>query len=100
MVFEFPMTKRSLYIAAYDIADPSRLRRMHLVVKGFATGGQKSVFECFLSASEKRQLQSQACNLMDETEDRFALLRIEERTRPLLYGIAVEAKDPEFYYVG
>ncbi len=94
------MPKRSLYIAAYDISSPSRLRRVHHQVKGFATGGQKSVFECFLTPAERKQLIFQACTRMDEKEDRFALLRVEERICPFLYGIALPAQDPEFYYVG
>ena len=39
------MTRRALYIVAYDVAKPSRLRKVHRTVKRFATGGQKSVFE-------------------------------------------------------
>ena len=46
---ELVMSKRALYIATYDVADPTRLRKVHHVVKRFATGGQKSVFECFLN---------------------------------------------------
>jgi CRISPR-associated protein Cas2 len=37
---------------------------------------------------------------MDETEDRFLLLRLDPRSRVQVLGIAVEPIDPEFYYVG
>ena len=94
------MPKRALFIAAYDVADPKRLRKVHQVVKDYATGGQKSVFECFLTQAERDSLLSGACALLDPDEDRFALIRVEERARPLLHGIAVPAADPEFYYVG
>ena len=94
------MTKRALYIAAYDVSDPSRLRKVHQVVKRFATGGQKSVFECFLTPAEREVLLADARELLDEHEDRLALLRVEQRTRPMLLGIAVPAADPDFYYVG
>ena len=94
------MTKRVLYIAAYDVAEPSRLRKVHQVVKRFATGGQKSVFECFLTPSEREELLAEARALIDEDEDRLALLRIEERAQPVLLGIATPAVDPEFFYVG
>ena len=93
-------TRRPLYLAAYDVADPKRLRKVHRVTRQLATGGQKSVFECFLTASERRDLIWEACSLIDEEEDRFALLRVEERTRPVLLGIAVPAGDTGFRYVG
>ena len=94
------MTKRVLYIAAYDVSEPSRLRKVHHVVKRFATGGQKSVFECFLTPSERRELLAEARALLDEDADRLALLRVEERARPMLLGIATPAVDPDFFYVG
>ena len=94
------MTKRVLYIVAYDVANPSRLRKVHHVVKRFATGGQKSVFECFLTPRERCELLTEAQTLMEEDEDRLAILRVEERARPMLLGIATPAADPDFYYVG
>ena len=94
------MTKRVLYIAAYDVSEPARLRKVHHVVKRFATGGQKSVFECFLTPAEREELLVDVRELLDEDEDRMALLRVEQRTRPMLLGIAVPASDPDFYYVG
>lgn len=94
------MNKRVLYIAAYDVSEPARLRKVHHVVKRFATGGQKSVFECFLTPTEREELLADARELLDEEEDRLALLRVEQRTRPMLLGIAVPASDPDFYYVG
>lgn len=94
------MPARKLYLAAYDVAEPGRLQKVHKAVKQHATGGQKSVFECYLTPLEYRDLIVQARSLIDEGEDRFALLRIEERTQPLLLGIATPPVDPDFYYVG
>ena len=92
--------KRPLYLAAYDVADPKRLRKVRQVTRQLATGGQKSVFECFLTAAERRGLIRDACSLLDEEEDRFALLRVEERTRPVLLGIATPAGETGFRYIG
>lgn len=94
------MPKRALFIAAYDVSDPTRLRKVHKVVKRYATGGQKSVFECFLTAGEKRDLLSGARSVLDKREDRLALLRIEPRAQPILHGVATPVVDPEFFYVG
>ena len=94
------MSNRALFIAAYDVAESKRRYRVHQVVKDYATGGQKSVFECFLTPLEHRDLHAKIRPLIDENEDRFALIRIEERTQPILHGIATPAVDPDFYYVG
>ena len=94
------MSNRALFIAAYDVACPSRRRQVHRTVKAYATGGQKSVFECFLTPLERKELLVGARRLINEREDRFALLRVEERAKPLLLGIASPPVDPDFYYVG
>jgi CRISPR-associated protein Cas2 len=94
------MSGRMLYIAAYDISDARRLRLGLQVLKGYATGGQKSVFECFLTRAERRQLLDEVRGVIDESEDRFLLLRLEQRASFRALGIAVRPADPDFYYVG
>ena len=94
------MSQRSLYIAVYDVCQPSRLRKVHHIIKAYATGGQKSAYECFLTPVERKQLFTSVCRVIHETEDRFALLRVEERAQSVLRGIATPPADPEFYYVG
>ena len=95
-----PMAKRALFLAVYDVASPSRRRQVHLAVKAHASGGQKSVYECFLTPTEHRALSKRARRLIDEREDRFALLRVEERAKSILLGIATPPAGPNFYYVG
>ena len=92
--------KRNLYIVAYDIADPKRLRKVHQVVKQYATGGQKSAFECFLSNGERVELIKQGCSLIDPKVDRFALIPVNQQGETIVTGIALPAVDPDFYYVG
>ena len=46
------MPYRSLYIIAYDISAPDRQRHVRRLLQGYATGGQKSLFECWLTAAE------------------------------------------------
>lgn len=94
------MSKRALFIAAYDVANPARRQQLHRVVRNYATGGQKSVFECFLTPSERQALLVHARWLIDEREDRFALLRVEERAAPLLLGRVTAPANPRFLYVG
>ena len=94
------MTQRSLHIAAYDISDSGRLGRALTILKGYASGGQKSVFECYLTDLERRQLLDEVRDVIDETDDRFVLLHLEQRAPVRVMGIAVEPVDPRFFYVG
>ncbi len=94
------MSKRQLHIAAYDVADPTRLRHALNVLKTYATGGQKSVFECYLTESEKQALLRSIREVIDARQDRFVLLRLEPRAAVRTLGIAVQPADPDFYYVG
>lgn len=94
------MSKRTLYLAAYDISAPRRLRRVLGIVKDFATGGQKSAYECFLDKAEKHEILNRVLNSIDPHEDRFFLLRLKEKPRVHVLGIAVQPADPSFFYQG
>ena len=59
------MPDRALYIAAYDVTDPARLRQALHVLKGYASGGQKSVFECFLTSRERQALLDEVRAVLD-----------------------------------
>jgi len=91
---------RHLYLAAYDIANPKRLHRMLVAVKGYATGGQKSVFECWLNGGEKKEILAASACIMRLSEDRFMLIRLDPRQQPRLLGQAQPASDPAFFYYG
>ncbi|TVQ89494.1 MAG: CRISPR-associated endonuclease Cas2 [Chromatiaceae bacterium] len=94
------MIQRTLYIAAYDISDATRLRAALKVLKGYASGRQKSVFECFLTATEQRRLLLEMRAIIDHLEDRFVLLRLEPRGKCRVRGRAVAPIDPPWFYVG
>lgn len=94
------MSVRDLYLAAYDVSDDQRLRAALALVRGYATGGQKSVHECFLSPAEKARLLLDMASVLDETEDSFMLLRLDPRSKVHTLGIAVAPEDPPFFYHG
>ena len=94
------MTQRHLFIAAYDVSDDLRLREALKVLKGYASGRQKSVFECFLTAAERRALLAEVAAVLDAVEDRFLLLRLEPRGKVRVRGKAVRPVDPPWFYVG
>jgi CRISPR-associated protein Cas2 len=94
------MTQRSLYLAAYDISSPGRLCDALKVLKGYASGGQKSVFECFLTQSERTELLAEIGAVIEPLEDRFLLLPLANGRRVETLGIGVSPEDPNFYYIG
>ncbi len=94
------MATRHLYVAAYDISAPRRLRAAHQVLKAYATGGQKSVFECFLTEAERATLLAEISEVIERGEDSFLLVRLDPRSRVRTLGIAVPPEDTPFFYFG
>ena len=94
------MTHRVLHIAAYDVSSAARLRDALKLLKGYASGRQKSVFECFLSEGEKRTLLAGVRAVLDPEEDRFLLVRLDPRSKVRALGKAVAPVDPPWFYVG
>lgn len=94
------MPKRILYLAAYDVRKPSRLRAALKRVRGHATGGQKSVHEVFLTPRERDELLHDLHYILDEQRDRFVLVRLDPRSQPRLLGTAQPPQDPDYFYSG
>lgn len=81
------MPDRDLYLAAYDVSDSRRLARALHAVRMYATGGQKSVHEIFLTAAEKAELLRDLAEILHHVEDRFfyyGLTRARSATRSAL----------------
>lgn len=91
---------RDFFLAAYDIADDRRRAAALDLVRGYATGGQKSVHEIFLTAAERRELLHNMSLILDEDEDRFFLLRLDPRARCRALGVAEAPSDGRYFYVG
>ncbi|EIC29983.1 MULTISPECIES: CRISPR-associated endonuclease Cas2 [Methylomicrobium] len=94
------MAKRQLYLAAYDISCNRRLRKALYVLRGYASGGQKSVFECFLTVVEKEQLLEEIAQVINPEEDRFVMVRLAGVKHIRTLGKAVLPQDGSFFYVG
>ncbi|MDY0072358.1 MAG: CRISPR-associated endonuclease Cas2 [Thauera sp.] len=94
------MSQRTPYLAAYDIAHNRRRAAALALIRGYATGGQKSVHEIFLSRSEHSELLHNMSLLLNEAEDRFFLLRLDPRARTYALGVAAKPADPDYFYVG
>ncbi len=91
---------RSLYLVAYDITDGSRLNRVRTLLKGYSTGGQKSVYECFLTEGELRAVTRELRELIDEEEDRVHVFALDGRSRTHVLGVALQPQDPAYFYLG
>lgn len=79
---------RTLYLVAYDICDPRRLARVCRYLTGYKVGGQKSVFEVWLTPAELGRIRNDLEQMMDEQEDRVHILNLDPRMNPRCYGQA------------
>lgn len=91
---------KGLYLICYDISQASRLARVLRVIKGYRTGGQKSVHECFLSASQAKGLSLYLTHLFNPREDRLLIWHVAEGKPFYGFGRAIPPKDALFWYFG
>lgn len=90
---------RHLYLAAYDIADDRRRLGALKLLRAYATGGQKSVHEVWLTDGDKRGVLADMVFILGD-DDRFLLLRLDPRSRTHVIGRAEAPADPDYFYVG
>jgi|SRR5690606_3798767 len=79
---------RSLYLVAYDVCNPRRLYKVCRYLKRYKVGGQKSVFELWVTPAELRTIRADLDELMDAQEDRLHVLSLDPRMKPRCYGKA------------
>lgn len=91
---------RQLCIAAYDIADARRLARARERVRGYSTGGQKSVFECLLDTAEQDLMLDDFDLLLNPEQDSFLLLTLDPRAKLVSLGAAEAPRLGPFFYQG
>ena len=65
---------RLVYLVAYDIRDPKRLRLVHRKMRGYGDGVQYSVFRCELSAMELARLKGELTALIKQDEDQILVV--------------------------
>lgn len=91
---------RHLFLIAYDISKAQRRRRALKVVKGHAVGGQKSLYECWMTPGELQQAMGALRTLIDPDTDRVAVVRLDPRAAVHTLGVAVPPQDGDFFYQG
>lgn len=91
---------RLLYLVAYDVRHPKRLRHTLIMLKEFASGGQKSAFECYLSRAEKQEMLNRAEQLLNLEEDAFLIIQLKNRDAVDVLGKAIKPMDSLYTYLG
>ncbi|WP_287696395.1 CRISPR-associated endonuclease Cas2 [Accumulibacter sp.] len=81
---------RTLYLVCYDVCDSALRRRVQKYLTGYKVGGQKSFFECWLTAAELREVRSTLANQLDLAEDRAHIFQLDPRMQRDLLGRATE----------
>lgn len=91
---------RELYLVAYDVRQPSRLRRALHILKDYASGGQKSAFECYLTRGERQELIERMHDTLELSVDAFVIARMTQRNTVSTLGKAVQPLDELYTYIG
>ena len=65
---------RQHYLISYDIADPSRLRRVARIMEGFGYRVQFSVFQCTLDDTRLEQLKAAIAPVINSDEDQVLIV--------------------------
>ncbi len=65
---------RNVYLVAYDVCDPKRLRKAYRLMRGAGDPLQFSVFRCELSPVEKQQLKERLWDVLNLAHDRVMLV--------------------------
>lgn len=94
------MIHRDLYLVAYDVRDDRRLRAALHITRRYATGGQKSVHECWMTPAEKGHLIHDLDQALEASEDRLLIIRLDPRQSVLTLGRAVAPANPDWFYLG
>jgi len=92
------MPARSLYVIAYDVRDPARLQKVLEVVRGWSTGGQRSVHECWLEEAELARLVRELEAVIDRDVDSLVVVRPEDPRATRTLGIATPPEDREWFF--
>ena len=67
---------KHVYLICYDVAEPSRLRKVYKCLQGAGESLQYSVFRCELSAQERQQLIERLWELLNLREDRLLVANL------------------------
>ncbi|MBW4667861.1 MAG: CRISPR-associated endonuclease Cas2 [Cyanomargarita calcarea GSE-NOS-MK-12-04C] len=90
-----------LVVVVYDISNDKRRTKLSNFLEGYGRRVQFSVFECFLSLEEMRQLFEKSKKIVKPSEDnvRFYWISQEAVSRVLTIGSEKPAAPPKHYVI-
>ncbi|MUG97252.1 CRISPR-associated endonuclease Cas2 [Scytonema sp. UIC 10036] len=90
-----------LVLVVYDIPNDKKRTKLSNFLEGYGRRVQFSVFECFLSLEEMRQLYEQVKKLVKPAEDnvRFYWISQEAVSRVLTIGGETPQPPPKYYVI-
>ncbi len=90
-----------LVLVVYDIPDDKRRTKLSKFLEGYGIRVQLSVFECFLSLEEMRQLHERVQKRVKLEEDnvRFYWISREAVSRVLTIGSEIPQPEPTHYVI-
>lgn len=65
---------RSVFIAAYDIADDKRRTKVFHKLKGYGEALQYSLFRCILTPMQRLKMRAELWEVLNQAEDRLLLI--------------------------
>lgn len=68
-----------VYLVAYDICEPKRLRNIAKVCEDYGIRVQYSVFECRLEEVQFQRLWGELLDVMDPSEDRLVAYKLDAK---------------------
>jgi CRISPR-associated protein Cas2 len=83
------MTGRSLYLVAYDVRNPKRLRLVHKKMCGYGDPLQYSVFQCELSEAERHLMIADLSEIIHHSEDRILVVNLGHRKRRAKHSVRI-----------
>ncbi len=89
-----------LCLVAYDVRSPKRLRKILHLVNDYASGGQKSVKECYLSRPDMQSLIKRALEILDRDHDSFMIIPLVNNNALYLLGKARMPLSSDYIYLG
>lgn len=90
------MSAHTAYLVCYDITNPKRLRRVRRFLLAYRVGGQKSLFECWLTAADLETVRQGLQTLLDPKEDRAHIFQLDPRQKTRQLGCALPPHDGPF----
>ena len=90
-----------LVLVVYDIPNDKRRTKLSNFLEGYGRRVQLSVFECFLSLEEMRELHEKVKKLVKPVEDnvRFYWISQEAVSRVLVIGAETPQPPPNYYVI-